>query len=454
LLVLAVLPACASAQTVVSLTFDDGIATQNQVVPLLTSHGMTGTFFINSGNVGANSYYMTWSNVDAVAAAGNEIGGHTVDHQRLTNLTADQQRHEICDDAATLRARYGSVIDFAYPYGAGSGSLTVRQALLDCGFAAARKYGDLYSTGCTDPSCAFAEKLPPNDAYGVRTPEFHTGPMTLPELEGWVTQAEQHGGGWVPIVVHDVCSPSCADSSVSLSDFTQFLDWLQPRAASGTIVKTMRQAHGLSPPNFVRPKGATPVYVPLVPAYEQCTAGNTSHGAPLSYPSCNPPAESSGELTVGTPDANGEAANSQGSIKVSALPGDPSTTADEADIRFATSITDVRKASDLSDYTGELEAEATVRLTDRLNGLGLTQGATVQDFDLNFAVPCAASVSVLAGSTCAITTTGDAITPGMVREGTRAIWALGPVRVLDGGPDGDASTPDNTPFLDQGLFVP
>ena len=45
----------ARAETVVSLTFDDGIATQyNLARPLLASHGMHGTFFINSGNVGTD----------------------------------------------------------------------------------------------------------------------------------------------------------------------------------------------------------------------------------------------------------------------------------------------------------------------------------------------------------------------------------------------------------------
>jgi hypothetical protein len=42
----------------------------------------------------------------------------------------------------------------------------------------------------------------------------------------------------------------------------------------------------------------------------------------------------------------------------------------------------------------------------------------------------------------------------MVKEGARAIWALGKVSVDDGGPDGVASTQDNTHFLTQGIFTP
>jgi hypothetical protein len=38
---------------------------------------MRGTFHINSGTVGSNSYYMDWSDVDALNADGNEIAGQS-----------------------------------------------------------------------------------------------------------------------------------------------------------------------------------------------------------------------------------------------------------------------------------------------------------------------------------------------------------------------------------------
>ena len=41
---------------------------------------MHGTFYLNSGRLGTNSYYMTWDQIADLAADGNEIGGHTVDH--------------------------------------------------------------------------------------------------------------------------------------------------------------------------------------------------------------------------------------------------------------------------------------------------------------------------------------------------------------------------------------
>ena len=137
-----------------------------------------------------------------------------------------------------------------------------------------------------------------------------------------------------------------------------------------------------------------------------------------------------------------------------AVPGDPNTTPDEADVRIELSITDVRKLSDLSDYTGELDAEPGIRLTDSLNGPQQTESGTVSDFSLGFAVPCAGTSSSTVGSTCSVTTTADALKSGMVKERARTVWALGKVFVDDGGPDGVASTPGNTHFAAQGIYVP
>jgi hypothetical protein len=207
------------------------------------------------------------------------------------------------------------------------------------------------------------------------------------------------------------------------------------------------------PDPYPRPKGATPMRVALVPAYRQCTSGNRTHGAPLAYPSCNPPSAESGSLTTGSPDANGAGANMIGSVTVNALTGNSSTPADEADVRFVVSIADVRRRSDLGDYTGQLQVRPALRITDRYNGPGET--GTLQDFDFAVTTPCAATTSNTAlGSTCAVTTTADAISPGTVRENRRSIWQMGQVRVFDGGPDGAVSTPDNTLFAVQGVFAP
>ena len=196
--------------------------------------------------------------------------------------------------------------------------------------------------------------------------------------------------------------------------------------------------------NYPRPRGATPLRVPLVPAFGACTAPNGQHGGPLSFGSCAPPAAQSPYLTVGTPDANGAAANSVGSMLFAVA---------NADVRIAASVTDVRTKS-LVDYGGDLDARAVVRLTDRANGSGAVYQGTVTDWTLRMPVPCAPTSDSRIGSDCSSATTANALIPGLVVDGNRAIWELGQVEVLDGGPDGSFSTDDGLPFLKQGVFAP
>jgi len=208
-------------------------------------------------------------------------------------------------------------------------------------------------------------------------------------------------------------------------------------------------------PGHIRPKSASPFRVPLVPAYQECQgATNRYHGPPLAYPACNPPEQTSGFLTVGTADANGKGTNSIGSVRFDAIVGNPATQADEADVGVALSFTDVRRANDLSDYTGQLQANATVRITDQGSGQDENESATVSDTEFPITFGCAETSDTSVGATCSAATTFDAIVPGAVQEGARAVWQLGQIEVRDGGADGLASTSPNTAFARQGLFIP
>jgi hypothetical protein len=53
-----------------------------------------------------------------------------------------------------------------------------------------------------------------------------------------------------------------------------------------------------------------------------------------------------------------------------------------------------------------------------------------------------------------VSTTANAVTPAAIKESDRTIWQLGQIVVLDGGPDGQVATNDNTVFARQGVFVP
>jgi hypothetical protein len=206
---------------------------------------------------------------------------------------------------------------------------------------------------------------------------------------------------------------------------------------------------------YARPKSATPVNIRLVPAFEECTSADAAHGAPLAVPSCNPPEPASDHLTVGTPDSNGRPAGFTGDIQLKVVgesPIDPEN-GDQADVEIRASLADVRRRSDLFDYTGELQALLTLRITDRHNGGDNDDPATSTDVPFAFTVPCAATAGP-EGASCSVTTSADGVTAGVVRESRRAVWELDQVRVLDGGADGNAETPDNTLFAVQGTFTP
>jgi hypothetical protein len=207
--------------------------------------------------------------------------------------------------------------------------------------------------------------------------------------------------------------------------------------------------------NYARPKSATPLHVPLVPAYAACTSPNRTHGAPLAFDSCAPPRPHSDLLTVGTPDANGAAANSVGFVRLRVIAGDPGTPADEADVALTASITDVRNRADLTDYTGQVLARLPVRITDLDNSApsGESAAATVQDSAFGFMVPCTANADPSIGSSCSAATTADAVSPGAIKERMRAIWQLEQIELVHEGPGG-TKFPTYVPFVRQGVFVP
>jgi WD40-like Beta Propeller Repeat len=211
------------------------------------------------------------------------------------------------------------------------------------------------------------------------------------------------------------------------------------------------------PQTYARPKGATPFKTYLVVAYKSCPAFNRTHGAPLAFASCTPPQQASDWLTLGTADSNGKPTTSVDSVRYDVLAGNPATPADEADVGIAIAMRDIRNKSDLSDYTGEVQVTADLRITDKDNtpNPGGPGPGTAQDAPLPATVQCAATADTTTGAVCNLTTSVEALFPGAVKEGRRSVWQLGQLQVTDGGPDGAVSTPaGNTLFMDQGVFVP
>ncbi len=231
-------PAQAAAPTVVTLTFDDGNADQLNAAQILNNNGLKGTFFIPSGAVGTPNY-MTLANLQALAAAGHEIAGHTVTHPDLTTLTTDEATRQICNDRVNLSNWGFRVTNFAYPFAAENA--TIQGIVKNCGYNSARGLGDI-RTRFSCAGCPLAETIPPANPYNTAAPDEEDSSWTLADLQKSVTQAEA-GGGWVQLTFHHVAASSTDPLNITPNLLTQFVTWLKARPAT-TTVKTVDQVIG------------------------------------------------------------------------------------------------------------------------------------------------------------------------------------------------------------------
>jgi peptidoglycan/xylan/chitin deacetylase (PgdA/CDA1 family) len=250
-------PAHAAVSTVVSLTFDNNTISQYTLAyqQALGPHNMQATFYVNSGTIGASKNFMSWTQLSGLAAAGNEIGGKTVDGKVNLKTTTDYQTKvdEVCNDRAALVAHGFAPASFAYPFG--GYDATAQSIVKNCGYGNARVAGGLSPTGAL-----YAETLPPKDWFATR-PYGPAGQVTLANLQALVTGASTHGGGWAQVIIQKVCSQAldptnystCTASAgwIELADLNVFLDWMAAAgqtngAPAGSAVKTVAAAVGPS----------------------------------------------------------------------------------------------------------------------------------------------------------------------------------------------------------------
>lgn len=120
----------------VALTFDDGYAdAYSAALPLLRERGFAATFYIVADFVGQPGY-MTMEQLRELAAAGMEIGAHSVSHPDLTALDEATARYEINESRQRVAALTGApVTSFCYP--AGRYNPLVRALVQEAGFTSA-----------------------------------------------------------------------------------------------------------------------------------------------------------------------------------------------------------------------------------------------------------------------------------------------------------------------------
>jgi hypothetical protein len=102
---------------VVSTSWDDGDRSDLRVAEMLAGNGLAGTFYVPIEPFRAGSE-LSVNEVRELVAGSFEIGGHTVSHRSLTELTFQEQAREVFECKRMLEDRLGSEVrSFCYPNG-------------------------------------------------------------------------------------------------------------------------------------------------------------------------------------------------------------------------------------------------------------------------------------------------------------------------------------------------
>jgi peptidoglycan/xylan/chitin deacetylase (PgdA/CDA1 family) len=205
--------------TIVSLTFDDGDADNFASAAVLAQYGLNATWYVPSGLIGTNGY-MTWDELEALRAAGHEIGGHSLDHINIDGLDAQELRRQVCDDRQALQDRGFQALSFAYPYG-GYGD-AAKAMVQECGYLSARAIG------------AGPDEVPPTDPFALRAYPYIVSDTSFSKLQRYVAGTRKEGGGWLILIFHHVCD-ACDYFAVHPDVLHRFIAWLAEEQAQGRV---------------------------------------------------------------------------------------------------------------------------------------------------------------------------------------------------------------------------
>lgn len=103
----------------VIITFDDGNLDNYTVAwPIMQKYGFTGVLYIVGNRLQADGY-MNVDQIKEMAAAGWEVGSHSLSHPSLTaGLESEVIRREIVESKKQLEEALGvPILTFAYPFG-------------------------------------------------------------------------------------------------------------------------------------------------------------------------------------------------------------------------------------------------------------------------------------------------------------------------------------------------
>lgn len=197
-------------KTYLTLRFDDGWKSQINAHHLLKKYGMKGSIYISSGLIGKDGY-MNWQDVKEISET-MEIGGHTMHHVDLRNITKTAAlEDEIGDDYRIIKEHGLEPKTFVYPYGNYSPqSLQIVKK---------------YYIGASTQDVGVNTKT--SDVYLLKDFTIRSN-NTLEDIQRVVKPST-----WTILTFHDVgesypsAPPGVKNNAISVEFFEEILQWLQ-----------------------------------------------------------------------------------------------------------------------------------------------------------------------------------------------------------------------------------
>lgn len=216
------------------MTFDDGLYSQASVgASLMDARGFKGTFYIMS-DAGWNEWPTYWQDWQAVAAAGHEIGSHTVTHAHLTELNETDVRYQLRESLKTLELNIDLPpgMTIAYPYGESNDAVEAMTAEY---YIAGR---DVWSPGYMNyyPE----DSADPVDFFAIGSAAFDYPDLTTYDRLATYTDTAEAEHAWFIPHIHELDYPE------AVAVLTEYLDDLQGRnniwiGTLGAVVRYMRE---------------------------------------------------------------------------------------------------------------------------------------------------------------------------------------------------------------------
>lgn len=174
----------------VTLSYDDGVEQDAQLIEILNRNGLKATFNLNSGlfapegtKYPAGQIHRRMSLAQAKALyvhSGHEVAVHCLTHASLIELTPSQIITEVMEDRKNLERDFGGIIrGMAYPFGTYNDQ--VAEVLGNCGIAYCRTVHSTHDFAI------------PQDWLRLAATCHHDDPQLMPLTDRFLCEPVRHG---------------------------------------------------------------------------------------------------------------------------------------------------------------------------------------------------------------------------------------------------------------------